>query len=380
MKECLRMPPSKVYFSDRNTEAWYNMLDKLEHVFNELGLSEAIQKDAKVMIKTHMGLYGNTNHIRPAYVRKLVDLVKHAGGIPFVSDTCSLGYGSARPYGGRTSAPDYYTRAEMNGYTQATVGAPIIIADGYWGADFLEYPIDGRFIKSVPVPSAVFDCDIIIALSHAKFHHIGIASSLKNIGVGLVAKKGKSVVHSPTGLEVYPDKCLGRECSECIAVCPTRCIAIDNTLNVDISRCIQCGHCSSICSGTVKAGALKLTWSGQNMAEKIVENTWGVLQTIGPEKFYFINLATDISNMCDCVCYGAPLLMHDLGIFGSRDPVAIDAATASQMGTAARNVMADASANVDELLQRSEKFFLHGEQIGLGSSEYELVKLTKPSG
>ncbi|MFW9920264.1 MAG: DUF362 domain-containing protein [Candidatus Thorarchaeota archaeon] len=371
------MTASKVYFSDRNTDSWYNMLDKLEHVFNSMGLCEAIQKDSKVMIKTHMGLFGNTNHIRPAYVRKLVDLVKASGGIPFVSDTCSLGYGTARPYGGRTIAPDYYSRAEMNGYTQATVGAPIIIADGYWGSDFLEYPVNGTHIQSVPVPSALFDCDLVIVLSHAKFHHVGIASTLKNMGVGLVAKKGKSAVHSPKGLEVYPDKCLGQKCSECISACPVRCIKVDTTVVIDMEKCIQCGHCSSICSGEVKAGALKLTWSGENMAEKIVENTYGIMQTIGTEKFFFINLAIDISNMCDCVCYGAPLLMHDLGVFGSRDPVAIDAATASIMGTAARNSAAAASENVSELLHRSQKFFKHGMAIGLGSSEFELVKLTK---
>ena len=371
------MTQSKVYFSDRNTESWYNMLDKLEHVCIELGLKEAIQKDSKVMIKTHMGLYGNTNHIRPAYVRKLVDFVKSAGGIPFVADTCSLGYGTARPYGGRTSAPDYYERAEMNGYTQATVGAPIIIADGYWGSDFLEYPTDGHFLKSVPIPSALFDCDIVIVLSHAKFHHVGIASALKNVGVGLVAKKGKAAVHSPKGLEIYPDLCKGSDCSECISVCPVRCITVDSNVHVDMTKCIQCGHCSSICSGKVKAGALKLTWSGQNMAEKIVENALGVIETIGREKFYFISLAIDISDMCDCVCYGAPLLMQDIGVLGSRNPLVLDIATAELMEKAAQNSLIENSSRVEELLKKSNLFFDHGVRMNLGSREFELVRLSK---
>ncbi len=354
------------------------MLDKLAHVFESLGLKNAIKENDKVMIKTHMGLFGNTNHLRPAYVRILVDLIRNAGGIPFVADTCSLGYGIERPYGGRTTSPDYYTRAAMNGFTQGTMGAPIIIADGYWGADFLESPYDGEFITSVPVPSALFDCDKIIVLSHSKFHHVGIASTLKNIGVGLVAKKGKTAVHSAEGLEIYPEKCRGSECSECVVVCPMRCIAVGSSVEVEMSRCIQCGHCSSICSGKVKAGALKVTWSGENMAKKIVENTHGVLSAIGIDKFYFINLAIDISNMCDCVCYGAPLLIHDVGVFGSRDPVAIDAATASKMHDATRNPAASAATNLDALLEKSKAFFEHGVKIGLGSSEYELVELTKP--
>jgi uncharacterized Fe-S center protein len=368
---------TKVFYSDRNTTTQYNMLDKVEHVLTKMGLSKEIKKNEKVMIKTHMGLWGNTNHIRPAYVRNIVRYVKKNGGKPFVADTCSLGYGTNRPYGGRTTAADYYERAAMNGFTQATVGAPIIIADGYWGADFQEYPIEGDYINSVPVPAALFDADKIVVLSHSKFHHIGLASTLKNMGVGLVAKKGKTAVHSKKGLEIDPDECKGEECSMCVSVCPTRCITVSNSVKVDMSRCIQCGHCSSVCGWKAKAKALKLSWSGQNTAEVIVENTAGVLKAIGAEKFYFVNLAIDISDMCDCVCYGAPLLMHDLGVFGSRDPLALDVATAKSMGTAELNSAAEASSKVEELLQKSDTFFEHGVKMKIGSLEYELVNLSK---
>ncbi|MBD3405710.1 MAG: DUF362 domain-containing protein [Candidatus Lokiarchaeota archaeon] len=373
------MISQKVFFSDRVTDSSYNMLDKLEHVFQELNLDLSIVDGEKVMIKTHMGLYGNTNYIRPAYVRKLVDVVRNAGGIPFVADTCSLGYGTSRPYGGRTTAQDYYMRAILNGYTQATVGAPIIFADGYWGSDFLEVPIDGEYLTSVPVPSAVFDCDKVIVLSHAKFHHIGIASALKNMGVGLVAKKGKTAVHSPKGLEIYPGKCKGSDCSRCVTVCPVRCITVSDSVSIDMSKCIQCGHCSSICSGKVKAGALKVTWAGVNMAEKIVENTLGVLKSIGHERFYFINLAIDISDMCDCVCYGAPLLMHDLGIFGSRDPVVVDAATADTMKSRLSNGSNPNFARVQELVEKSSVFFEHAKKIGLSTGKYDLVQISNSS-
>ncbi|MHA2423785.1 MAG: DUF362 domain-containing protein [Candidatus Thorarchaeota archaeon] len=368
---------SKVYFSDRNTTSQYNMLDKVEHVLTEMGLAKDLQENEKVMIKTHMGLWGNTNHIRPAYVRTIVEFIKKNGGIPFVADTCSLGYGTNRPYGGRTTAADYYERAAMNGYTQATVGAPIIIADGYWGADFLEYDIEGDYLESVPVPAALFDVDKIVVLSHSKFHHIGLASTLKNMGVGLVAKKGKTAVHSQKGLEIDPSECKGVKCSMCISVCPKRCITVSDTVSVDMDRCIQCGHCSSICASKAKAKALSLAWSGQNMAEKIVENTVGVLNSIGSEKFYFVNLAIDISDMCDCVCYGAPLLMHDLGVFGSRDPLALDIATAKAMENAERNSAAESSAKVEELLRKSDTFFEHGSKMNLGSRVFELVNLSK---
>lgn len=52
------MAKSKVFFTDRNAEPWYNMLDKLEHVFAELGLPQAMRKGDRVMIKTHFGQWG----------------------------------------------------------------------------------------------------------------------------------------------------------------------------------------------------------------------------------------------------------------------------------------------------------------------------------
>jgi len=175
------MTALKVFFADRLTRSDYNMLDKLEHVFRELDLMKVIKTGDKVMIKTHFGLYGNTNHIRPAYVRKLVDLVKEAGGFPFIADTCSLAYGTEGPYGGRTTQPEYLMRAAMNGFTEGTLGAPIVIIDGYWGVDTYHVPINGDHILSVPVAAAILNCDKIILLTHAKFHHIGIAGSLKNM-------------------------------------------------------------------------------------------------------------------------------------------------------------------------------------------------------
>jgi uncharacterized Fe-S center protein len=227
----------------------------------------------------------------------------------------------------------------------------------------------------VSVAAAAMNCDKIIVLSHAKFHHIGIASTLKNMGVGLVGKKSKTAVHAPRGLEIYQEKCLGMECSKCIPFCPTRCITVENTVSVDMSKCVQCGHCSSICTGRVGAEALKVSWTGENMAQRIVENAMGVINAVGPEKLYYINLALDISDMCDCVCYGAPLLMHDLGIFGSRDPAAIDHATLGKMERAPRNEDAVSAEKVDGPVQKSQAFFDHAAKLGMGTVEYDLVQL-----
>ncbi|MHA2210018.1 MAG: hypothetical protein ACXABV_12705 [Candidatus Thorarchaeota archaeon] len=58
------MGKSKVYFTDRQARPDYNMIDKLEHVFKELGLehvfkelglNEEIKSGEKIMVKTHFG-------------------------------------------------------------------------------------------------------------------------------------------------------------------------------------------------------------------------------------------------------------------------------------------------------------------------------------
>jgi uncharacterized Fe-S center protein len=386
---------SKVYFTDRQTRTDYNMLDKLEHIFNELGLNNEIKPGEKVMVKTHFGQWGNTNYLRPAYARKIVDLVRAAGGDPFVTETTGLGYGAGGAYSGRSTVTEYLGMAMLHGYTAATVGAPLIMADGYWGTDVFDVPIEGNFVKSVDVATALLDCDKVIVLTHAKGHGLGgIGGTIKNLGIGLVGKKGKAKMHFLGDISIDPEKCLGPDCSKCLKVCPTRCITMEKKAMVDISKCIACHHCVDVCS-RVGAKAAKQTWRpNHTQAPIFVENAVGVINSIGADKFYFINLAIDISDKCDCWNLGAPLLVHDIGIFGSRDPLAIDQATLQAIKDAPPNpdspvgdiecgackfamVHACKDPESGKILELAEVQLSHAEKMGLGTREYELVTLTK---
>ncbi|MGD9396487.1 MAG: DUF362 domain-containing protein [Candidatus Thorarchaeota archaeon] len=388
---------TKVYFADRQTRSDYNMLDKLEHIFKELGLDKVIKPGEKVMVKTHFGQWGNTNYLRPAYTRKIVDLIRAAGGEPFVTETSGLGYGDGGAYGGRTTVTEYLGMAMLHGYTAATVGAPLVIADGYWGTDVFDVPVDGDHIQRADVAMALLDCDKVIVLTHAKGHGLGgIGGTIKNLGIGLVGKKGKSAMHFLGDIKIDPEKCLGPECSKCLKVCPTRCITMKEKAVVDISNCIACHHCVSVCS-RVGAKAATQTWRpNHTQAPIFVENAVGVVNSIGPDKFYYINLAIDISDKCDCWNFGAPLLVHDIGIFGSKDPLAIDDATMRAVKDAPPNpespvgdiecgeckfAMAHACKNPKsgEILELAEIQLSHAEKMGLGTREYELVTLTKDS-
>jgi hypothetical protein len=353
-----------------------NMLDRLERVIRKTGILAAISPGDIVMVKTHFGVRGNTNHLRPEYIRKAVDLIKAAGGEPFVSETCSLGYGKSRPYGGRCTALDYLKMAEKNGFSQGTVGAPIIFADGFWGVDTHDVEIEGKCIKTVPVASALLNCKHVLVLTHAKFHAMGLAATLKNLGVGLVGKGGKMSIHSPEGITVDPSQCKGIDCSACVDYCPSRCITIDETLSIDMEHCVQCGHCASICSSIANSRAITMSWIGQDITKRVVENAMGVVSSIGLDRFYFINLAVDITEKCDCISVGRPQVMPDIGIFGSRDPVAVDYATLEAMKQATISSESPAADSVPTLLANSDDFFSHAKEIGFGTTEYELLNVT----
>ena len=387
---------SKVYFTDRQARSDFNMLDKIELIFGKLGLKKAIKKGHKVMIKTHFGAWGNTNYIRPSYVRKVVDLVKDLGGFPYVAETCGLGYGAGGTYGGRTTSPEYLSMAALNGFTEGTVGAPIILADGYWGNDVFRVNIDGDYIESVDVAAAALDADIVIVLTHAKGHGLsGLGGTLKNLGIGLVGKRSKSAMHTLGDVVVNREKCLGPDCSLCLKVCPVRCITMKEKAEIDQDTCIDCLHCRGVCSRDAKAGAITATWRPpKDQAVRFVENAVGVVNAVGRDRLYYINLALDISDKCDCWDVGAPLLVHDIGIFGSRDPLAIDQATLDAINAAVPNPDSEArdvhkgdcmfaiahnqrDPKTGELLDFAEIQFAHAEKKKLGSRNYDLVKVTK---
>jgi uncharacterized Fe-S center protein len=389
------MSKSVVYFSDRNSQPYYNMLDKLEHVFQELGLNDAIKPGYKVMIKTHFGAWGNTNYIRPAYVRKIVDLVKSLGAHPVVAESCGLGYGPGGSYGGRTTSPEYLSLAALNGFSPGTLGAPIIMADGYWGTDVYRVPVNGEYINDVDVAAALLDFDIVIMLTHAKGHGLGgLGGAIKNLGIGLVGKRGKAAMHFGA-ISLDESKCLGPECSRCLKVCPVRCITMENKAKIAMDDCITCGHCRNVCSRDAKANAINIQWNPAiTQAPRFVENAVGVVNSIGPEKFYYLSLALDISDKCDCWNTGAELLVHDIGIFGSQDPLAIDQACFDAINEAPSNPSSmvgdlqpgenklkkahdQKDPETGELVCFSENQFRHAEKMGLGKREYEIVTLSR---
>ncbi|MCL6472709.1 MAG: DUF362 domain-containing protein [Firmicutes bacterium] len=359
---------SKVYFSDfHGKKSW---LDKTGKLFDRAGFKSLIEPGDLVAIKVHFGEPGNTAFLSPIFVRRIVDKVKQAGGKPFLTDANTLYVGS------RSNAVDHLIAAVENGFGYATVGAPLIIADGLNGKDYITVDIDGKHIKEAKIGSTAYHADAMIVLTHFKGHELtGFGGALKNIGMGLGSRSAKQVMHSDVLPQIDQDICTN--CAKCVRWCPEKAITVTKAgSSIDHSRCIGCGECTVTC--TFQAIAVNWKTDPAVTQEKIVEYAWAVIKD-KPGKVGFFNFVLNVSPDCDCWGWNEAPIVPDLGILASIDPIAIDQASVDlvnkaqplhrgRLGNVPDKDKFMALSGVDWRTQLS-----YGEEIGLGSRNYELV-------
>lgn len=390
----------KVYFmNDRSMSPQESLVAKMLTLFDTAGFAEMIQPGNTVAVKLHMGEFNNTAYIRPVYVRALVERIKSLGGEPMVVDTTTL---PAGPYVSRATALDYYKTAERHGFTSATVGCPILIADGYLGTDDVRVDLpEGVILREQYVATAVALADVMIALSHFKGHPVGTyGGAMKNIGVGCASKRGKHnlhlALHPKYGLHnrpFDPSVCPGRKCENwitCNSVCPYDCLQVeDSTIRYDRDRCVSCFACLLVL--TCGVTGFPDGYFEANSAS-IVDSARAVVKTFGPRKVGFINLALDIAPWCDCAGFSDRPIVPNIGVLASFDPVALDAACVQKAresvgmpGSAAElnHVMAPGTAKFSACSSfggADEDIPLRaGVRNGLGSLAYELIEVPTPA-
>ncbi len=395
------MSQSVVLFADTKVDQNRNLFDKLEELF-EKTIGPTISEGERICLKTHFGKFGNMADMRPAIIRKMVDLLKAKGAIIALGETCGIGFSREGPFGGRTSATDYYENAAMNGYSIGTMNAPLILLDGELGADTYDYDIkDGELLKTAAVARGLIGFDRTIVFSHAKGHHgTGLAGAIKNLGIGMVGKYGKASCHTDvdTPLSIDQEKCLGEACSECLRKCPKLCMTFEgNKLRIDASKCIHCFHCESICHRKVgqKAISGQFEEGTETFVKKVAESAAGVVrlcEEIHNELFFF-NILLDISPVCDCSNHTPRYMTPDIGIVASKDPVAVDQAAIDLINAEPPmpgSLVTDLKPGEDKFAALFGKTddkgefkpmishhiqIQHAEKMGLGSSNYKLAEL-----
>lgn len=345
-----------------------SLLDATEQLFDAAGIGDCIAEGDLVAVKLHFGERGNTAFIPPIYVRRVVDKIKQAGGKPFLTDSNTLYRGS------RANAVDHTITAIENGFGYSTVGAPIVIADGMSGKEYVEVRVDGRHFETVKIGAAAVHADALVVLTHFKGHEAtSFGGVMKNVGMGLGARSGKQQMHADFSPAIDPEKCTA--CAECADWCPADAIKIGDTAWTDHGLCIGCGECVVTCP----YGAIAVDWStdAAKMQEKIVEYVKGAVA--GKDgKVGYMSFLMNITPDCDCWNFSDAPIVSDIGILASTDAVAIEQASLDLVNKApalAGDRLPDPKAQ-DKFRSITgvdgAPILDYAQQLGLGSRDYSL--------
>ena len=374
------MEKAKVYYSDLRALPGTNLLVKLQRLIRRAGIGEIDMENKMVAIKIHFGEPGNLSYLRPNYAKAVADVIKDLGGKPFLTD-CNTLY-----VGRRKNALDHIDAAYENGFTPFSTGCNVIIADGLKGTDDIEVPVvGGELVKTAKIGRAIMDADVFITLSHFKGHEsTGFGGCLKNIGMGCGSRAGKMEQHNSGKPTVNHDICRG--CHICTKNCAHGAISFgeDGKASIDHSKCVGCGRCLGACN--FDAIFNENASANDELNKKIAEYSKAVVD--GRPNFH-ISLVMDVSPYCDCHAENDAPIIPDVGMFASFDPVALDQACAdacNKMPVMPGSLLDD-EMHEEHFCDHHDHFtnttpetnwkvcLEHAEKIGLGTREYELIKV-----
>jgi len=366
---------SKVFFADARQARLVpeeTLPMKLDRILDALNLRERV-KDETVAIKMHLG--GNVGYstVHPVFVRRVVKAIKDGGGRPFVTD----------------HAWSALTAAER-GYTAETLGCPIFPVAGPDEKYFYTFKRPYKNIEEWGMGGMLHDATFLVDLAHVKGHpSCGFGGVFKNLALGSFIQPTRSAQHDTMHYEKYwfKELCPDPQTRQAIiASCPFGALVADKDdpgeLHLHYENCNQCGRCLKV----APEGALKI--NPANFAAFQEANAIGVslvLSTFKPGKSVFINIATQITPVCDCFGFTSLPILPDVGIFASDDIVAVEQATLDMLARH-RLIEEHVPASMEVHTREGHPFqWLHGpyknpylvvqygEQLGLGTRAYELV-------
>jgi len=354
--------PSKVYFIKAKRDDGPQLLSKkAEKVFLKIDLAKQVEEGAFVALKIHFGEQDTTGFIKPHWLFDIISHIKNRTSRVFLTDTNTLYLGR------RSNSVDHIHLALEHGFSPETLGIPVIIADGLIGQDSDEVQVNLSRIKSAKIASAFFHTDVLICLTHFTGHVLtGFGGAIKNLGMGCASRAGKLEQHSEVHPWINTKKCIN--CGICIDYCPTQAITQeDESAVINEEKCIGCGECLVVC----KPGAVKMRWDSDfiRVQEKMTEYAYSVHHSL-KSKIGYLNFLLKVTKDCDCMSQDEPSVVEDVGILTSSDPVAIDKASVDLVNKKSGKDILRAGYNVDWAVQLK-----HGEKIGLGNMDYELIEL-----
>lgn len=338
---------SKIYFI-RNTGTNYDELGKdALKLLQKIAGETNHQFEKQVPIKVHFGEKGNNTFIPAKSYNEIINYLKEEGTQPSYIETNVLYRGS------RTTTDKHIQTAKEHGFTQI----PIIIADGQVGTDYNEIEINKDYIDKCKIGKAYGDFKQFIVMSHFKGHvEAGFGGAIKQLAMGFAARSGKLAQHSGISPKINAEKCIS--CGICIDKCDFDAIYMEDTAHIDDDKCIGCAGCIAVCP----EGAIRNTWGASNFLEKLAEYAYGASKD---KDMIYITFVHNITKDCDCIGRPMELITDNIGVLAGRDPVALD--------TACLDLVQENSK--EKLFEKGRVSLQHGEKIGLGTMQYDLIEI-----
>jgi uncharacterized protein len=366
---------SKVFFGSprqARLEAKETLPAKLDLIIDQLHLRDRV-KGETVVLKMHTGTNIGYSTVHPVFVRKVVQAIKDGGGKPFIADVTWDVEG-----------------AETRGYTAETVGCPVYPAAGPDDKYVYLHHHPYKNIQDWQLAGMIQDATFLVNLAHVKGHpSCGFGAAFKNLALGCMAGPTRSAIHDTMHFDPYwfPEKCPDQTIrQQILASCPHNAIVEDKHdhggIHLHPEECNQCGRCLKVApEGSLKIDAVNF----HAFMEACAISTAITLSTFAPGKAVHFSLATQITPVCDCFGFTSMPILSDAGVFGSDDIVAIDQAALDITGHTPlieENVPTSLEVHTREghpfrwlhgPLKDPYKVTEYGEQLGLGSRDYELV-------
>lgn len=278
---------------------------------NLVKIYDALDRKAsgKICIKLSSGEKGNPNHLSPALIAPLVQGL-HADIVE-----CNTAYPGAR-----TNDKDHMEVAREHGFTAI---APFHLLDSIASTAL---PVaQGKHINYALIGKDWLNYNFTIVLSHFKGHPMaGFGGALKNMGIGLQSREGKAWVHSG-GKHDDPNKLWGDGMPE------------------------------------------------QNVFLETMAEAAKAITDYAGDHILYINVANNMSVDCDCVAHPAPVMMADIGIFASLDPVAVDRACVDAVKASPDHGRVHLE---ERMSSRNATHVLdYAQQLGMGTQKYVLITI-----
>ena len=254
---------------------------------------------------------GESNKSNHLDTALISNLVRTIGGTFIEANTAYAG--------NRNDSKKHYQTAKEHGFVDLA-GVDIMDSEGT-----VVLPLEGgKHLKKDIVGKTFPEYDFVVVLSHFKGHQMGgFGGALKNISIGIASSEGKTYIHTGGKIE-NPDSIW------------------NNTAEQDV------------------------------FLESMADAAKAITDHLG-DRVLYINVANRLSVDCDCNGNPEEPHMHDLGVFASLDPVALDRACVDA-------VYNSDDPGKEDLIERirsrhCEVILTASEELGIGTQKYNLITI-----